>query len=118
MIGIRFGNTRRNGADPNLGYQFDADTGLWIDVLEIEDELLEILDRVDVMVGGRRDQANAWRRVAHFGDPCIHLVAGKLAAFTRFGALGHLYLDVICVYQVLRRHPEPPRRHLFNRGTH
>jgi hypothetical protein len=63
-----------------------------VDVLQVVDQLRQILDRIDVMVRRRRDQADARRRVAHLGDDRVDLVAGQLAAFAGLGALRHLDL--------------------------
>src|SRR5439155_24589372 len=47
---------------------------------QVEDELLEVRDRVDVVVRRRRDEPDAGRRVADERDVVVDLVAGKLAA--------------------------------------
>src|SRR5256885_11766950 len=46
---------------------------------QVEDQLLEVLDRVDVVVRRRRDQADARRGVPDPGDVVVDLVAGQLA---------------------------------------
>ena len=50
---------------PASATSFTLMRALRIDVLQIEDELREIFDRVDVVVRRRRDQRHARRRVAH-----------------------------------------------------
>ena len=50
-----------------------------VGVLQVEDQLREIFDRVDVVMRRRRDQADARRRVPHLGDPRIDLVARAAA---------------------------------------
>ena len=59
MVGVRFRDACRDGADSDFGDELDADSGMRVDVLEVVDELLEILDRVDVVVRWRRDQADS-----------------------------------------------------------
>src|ERR1700721_323261 len=49
-------------ADPDFGHQFDRGLAFLIDVLEVVDELRQILDRIDVVMRRRRDQADAGRR--------------------------------------------------------
>ncbi len=58
MVGPRFGNASGNSADTNLGNQFNAHIPIWIDVLQIVDQLGQIFDGVDVMVRGRGDQSD------------------------------------------------------------
>ena len=82
------------------------------------DELRQVLDRIDVVVRRRADQADARRRVAHAGDVLVDLVAGQLAALPGLGALGHLDLDVVGVDQVLGGDAEPARGHLLDRRAH
>ena len=85
-----------------------------IGVLQVVDQLRQIFDRIDVVVRRRRDQPDARRRVAHLGDPRIHLVARKLAALTGFGTLSHLDLDISTVRQVVAGDTEAARRDLLD----
>ena len=73
-----------------------------VDVLQVVDELRQILDRIDVVVRRRRDQADAGRRVPHLGDDGVDLVAGQLAAFAGLGPLRHLDLHHVRVDEILR----------------
>ena len=59
VVGLALGDARRDRADADLGDELDRHQRVRIDVLEIEDELLEVLDRIDVMVRRRRNQADA-----------------------------------------------------------
>jgi hypothetical protein len=56
-VGVRLGDTGGDRADAHLGDQLDVDPRGRVGVLEVVDELLEVLDRVDVVVRRRRDQA-------------------------------------------------------------
>ena len=114
-VGLRLRDAGGDGADAHLGDELDVDASLRVGVLEIVDQLLEILDRVDVVVRRRADQADARRRVAGLGDPRVHLVAGQLTALAGLGALRHLDLDVVGVGEVLRRDAEATRRDLLDR---
>ena len=109
-VGVCLGHTRGDRADAVLADQLHVHARLRVGVLQVVDQLREILDRVDVVVRRRRDQADARRRVPHLGHPRVHLVARKLAALTGFRALGHLDLDVGAVGQVVAGHTEPRRR--------
>ena len=74
-VGVRLGDARGDGADADLGHQLDADPRVPVGVLQVVDQLRQVLDRVDVVVRRRRDQADAGRRVAGLGDPRIDLGA-------------------------------------------
>ena len=77
-VGVRLGDAGRDRADAELGDQLDVDPGLRVRVLEVVDQLLEVLDRVDVVVRRRRDEPDAGRRVPGPGDPRVDL--GRRAA--------------------------------------
>ena len=114
-VGLGLRHAGRDRADARLGDELDVDARRRVGVLQVVDQLLEVLDRIDVVVRRRADQADARRRVPGGGDPRVHLVAGELSALARLGALGHLDLQVVGVGQVLRRHAEAARRDLLDR---
>src|SRR4029453_1545342 len=118
MIGARLGDAGRDGSDADLGDELHRYQPIRIDVLEVEDQLRQILDRVDVVVRRRRDQADPGRRVAHFGDGLVDLVPGKLAAFAGLGALRHLDLHHVGIDEIFRRHAEAAGGDLLDRGAH
>src|SRR5262249_21158720 len=70
------------------------------------DELRDVLDRIDVVVRRRRDQADPGGRVANLGDVLVHLVTGQLPAFSRLGALRDLDLQLVGVDEVIAGHAE------------
>ena len=74
-VGLALGDARRDRAHARLDTSFTRDPGVAVGVLQVVDQLGEVLDRVDVVVRRRRDQAHARRRVAHLGDGVVHLVA-------------------------------------------
>ena len=76
MVGASLGHAGRNRADPDLGHELDRHQPVRVDVLQVEDQLRQILDRIDVVVRRRRDEAHARGRVPHPGDGGIDLVAG------------------------------------------
>ncbi len=115
-VGVRLRDAGRDRTDTVLRHQLHVDAGLGVGVLQVVDQLRQILDRVDVVVRRRRDQADTRGRVPDLGHPRVHLVSRKLTALTGLGALGHLDLDVGAVRQVVRRDTEPARRHLLD-GT-
>ena len=91
-VGVRLGHARGDGADSQLGDELHADARVLVGVLEVVDQLLEVLDRIDVVVRRRRDETHPGCRVPHLGDPRVYFVARQLAALSRFRALSNLYL--------------------------
>jgi len=55
-VGVRLRDAGRDGTDSGLGDQLHVDIGVGTRSLQIEDELLEVLDRVDVVLWRRRDE--------------------------------------------------------------
>src|SRR5207249_757784 len=74
------------------GDELHVHARLGVGVLQVVDELLDVLDRVDVVVRWWRDELDARGREADLGDPGIDLAAGELAALAGLGALRHLDL--------------------------
>jgi hypothetical protein len=64
QVGMGLGHAGGHRADADLGHQLDRDVGLGVGVLEVEDELGQVLDRINIMVRRRRDQRHARRRMA------------------------------------------------------
>ena len=82
---------------------------------QVVDQLLQVLDRVDVVVRRRRDQADARRREADLRDVAVDLVPGQLAALARLRALRHLDLQLVGVDEVVDVDAEAARRDLLDR---
>ena len=76
-VAVSLRHARGHRAYADLGHQLDADPSPRIAVLEVEDELGQVLDRVDVVVRRRADQRDARRGEADLGDPRPDLVAGQ-----------------------------------------
>ena len=115
VVGARLGDAGRNRADADFRDQLDRHVGRRIDVLQIVDQLRQILDRIDVVMRRRRDQADARRRMAGLGDGRVDLVAGQLAALAGLGALRHLDLHHVGIDEIFGRHAEAARRDLLDR---
>ena len=79
-----------------------------------DNELREVLDRVDVVVRRRGDEGRARLRVTELADEGVDLVRGELSALARLRALGELDLEVLCRAQVLDRDAEASRRDLLD----
>ena len=117
VVGIAFGHAGRDRADAHFRDQLHAHASRRIAVLQIVDQLLEILDRIDVVMRRRADQADAGRGIADAGDVVVDLAAGQLAAFARLRALRNLDLQLVGVGQVPDRDAEAAGGHLLDRGA-
>jgi hypothetical protein len=91
-VGERLRDTGRDYADAGLRDELHRDVRVWVDLAQVEDELREILDRVDVVVRRRRDQRDTRRRVPQACNLAGDLVPRKLAALAGLRALRHLDL--------------------------
>ena len=105
-VGVRLCDPGGDRADTALRHELDVNARARIAVLEVENELRQVLDRVDVVMRRRRYEPDTWCRVADLRDPRVDLVPGQLSTFTGFGALRHLDLQVVGVDQVLARDAE------------
>ncbi len=118
VVGARLGNAGGNRADADFGDQLHRHLTVRIDVLQVVDQLRQILDRIDVVVRRRRDQADARRRMPHLGDGRVDLVAGQLSAFAGLGALRHLDLHHVGVDEIFGGDAEAARGDLLDRRAH
>src|SRR5260221_5578481 len=118
VVGARLGDVRGDVADADRRYQLYRDARALVDILEVEDELREILDRIDVVVRRRRNEPDARCRVPHGRDLAVDLVPRQLPTFAGLGALRDLDLQFIRIDEIFGRPAEAARRYLLDRGTH
>src|SRR5580692_9132738 len=111
------GHAGSNGPHAHFRHQLYADPRRRIRVLQVENELGQVFDRVDVVVRWRADQADAGCRVPHGRDHAVDLLAGQFAPFTGLGPLGDLDLQLVGVREVPARDAEAARRHLLDGRT-
>src|SRR6202022_3875235 len=84
------------------------------DLLQVVDELGEVLDGIDVVVGRRRDEAHPGLGVTQARDLRRDLVTRELPSFTGLRALRHLDVQLVRVHAVLGRDTETARRNLLD----
>ncbi len=82
---------------PERATSFTLTLGLRVDLLQVIDELRQIFDGIDVVMGRRRDQRDAGCRMAELGDLHRHLEAGELATFAGLRTLCDLDLDLAAI---------------------
>ena len=90
---VTFRHTCRNRAHPNFGDELDVDACITVGVLQVEDELRQVFDRVDVVMGRGRNETHARGRETGFGDPRVDFATRKLTTFAGLGTLRHLDLQ-------------------------
>ena len=117
LVGSTLGHTGGDGADASLADQLDRHARAGVGVLKVKDQLCQVLDRVDVVVRRRRDQADAGRRLTDLGDPGVDLLAGQVTALAGLGALGHLDLNLEGAAQVATRHAKARACYLLDGGV-
>ena len=57
-VGVGFGDPSGNGADANFRHQLHRHPRFGIDLVEVKNQLGQIFNGVDVVVGGRRNQGH------------------------------------------------------------
>mmetsp|Transcript_41654 Transcript_41654/g.70793 ORF Transcript_41654/g.70793 Transcript_41654/m.70793 type:complete len:480 (-) Transcript_41654:2701-4140(-) len=114
VVGLGFCHPRRHHAHPHLGHELHAHVTQGLRVLQVVDELRQVLNRVDVVVGRGRDQTHTRRGAPALPNVRRHLETRQLATLTGFRPLRHLDLDLVAVCQVVRGDPETARRHLLD----
>ena len=114
-VGVRLGNPGCDRADADLRHELHGHASHGVRAAEVVDQLLQILDRVDVVVRRRRNQPHPRRRQPHACDVAVDLVPGQLAALAGLRALGHLDLELVGVRQVVDRDAEAAGGDLFDR---
>ena len=115
VVGKTLGHAGRDRADAHFRDELHAHAGRGVAVLQIVDQLLEILDRVDVVMRRRADEADAGRRIANAGDVVVDLAAGQFAAFAGLRTLRNLDLQLVGVGEIPDGDAEPARRDLLDR---
>jgi len=107
VVRVRLRDAGGDRPDARRGDKLHADPGHRVDRPQVRDQLREVLDRVDVVVGRRADVRHADLAATKRGDERRRLPSGQLAALARLRALGHLDLELLGAGKVARRHAEP-----------
>ena len=113
-VGERLHDTGGDEPDAGLGDELDRDVRVRAHLPQVEDELREILDRVDVVMRRRRDQLDARQRVAQARDLLADLVRRQLPALAGLRALRDLDLQLVGGDRVARGDAEARRGDLLD----
>ena len=103
-----------NRTDTHLAYQLNANAGTGISILQVVNQLGQIFNRIDIMMRRRRNQANACRCTAAFGNPWINLATGKLSSFTRLSTLSNFNLDFVGIDKIIAGYAKTAAGNLLN----
>ena len=91
-VGARLGDAEADRADVRHHRDLDRDTHVGVDGLQLVDQLGEVLDRVEVVIVGRRDQVRAGSGVTGRGDLLRDLLPGQVPTLAGLRALADLDL--------------------------
>ena len=114
VVGLRLHHAGGDRADAGLGHELHADAGARVDGLQVVDELRQVLDGVDVVMGGRRDELHPGLRVTQPGDEARHLQTWQLAALAGLRALRDLDLELVGTLEIRGRDAESRGRYLLH----
>ena len=84
------------------------------DLLQGADQLPQILDGVNVVMGGRGDGIRSLGNHPGFGHVLSYLVSGQMAADTGLCPLAHFDFNGNACVEIVRVYPKPSRGHLDN----
>ena len=116
-LGSRLGYTGCYGSHTGFGYQLHGDSCLGVGIFQIVDQLRQILNGVNIVMRGRRDQGHTGCGMSGLGDPGIYLSSGQMSALAGFCSLCHLDLDLLCTYQVTAGDAETSAGYLLDGRT-
>mmetsp|Transcript_63498 Transcript_63498/g.168243 ORF Transcript_63498/g.168243 Transcript_63498/m.168243 type:complete len:352 (+) Transcript_63498:1029-2084(+) len=114
MVSLALSHASSNNTNTNLAHKLHTHASVGIRILAVENQLGQILDGVDVMVGWRRDQTDSLRRITAICDVAFNLVARQLTTLTRFGTLRHFDLQLLCIRKIFHGDAEAARGHLLD----
>ena len=117
VIGKTLRDARSDGSHPHFRHQFDTDAGIRVGIFQIVNQLFEILDGVDVVMGRRADQTDAGCGVTDTSNIFIDLTTRQFTPLTRFCPLRNLDLDLVGIGQIKNGHSKSPRGNLFDRRS-
>ena len=113
----RFRDAAGDGSHARFRDQLDADAGVPVGVFQVENQLCQILDGINIMMGRRTHQRDARRGAAGSCDPRIDLASRQVPAFSGFRALRHLDLQFLRAVEIRAGHAEAPRGDLLDGRT-
>mmetsp|Transcript_51252 Transcript_51252/g.116742 ORF Transcript_51252/g.116742 Transcript_51252/m.116742 type:complete len:220 (-) Transcript_51252:3061-3720(-) len=108
VISLALGDTCCDDTHSHFGHQLHAHIRSRVGILQIKDQLGQILNGIDVVVRGRRNQPNTGGGLSGLGDVFQNLPPRQLTALSRLRPLRHLDLQLISICQIINGHTKPP----------
>ena len=112
-VRARLGDAHADGADVRHHGHLHRHPHLGVRGLQLVDQLGQVLDRVEVVVVGGRDQVGALGGVSRLGDLRRYLLPRQVPALARLGALADLDLHEVRRVEHLAGDAETARGHLL-----
>lgn len=94
-VGASLGDADGNDTDAWHNRHLDRHPGLGVGRFQLLDELRQVLDGINIVVVGRRDEVNAWPGVTSGRHFDRYLASGEMAAFAWLGPLAYLELQQV-----------------------
>ncbi|KAH3660385.1 hypothetical protein OGAPHI_006971 [Ogataea philodendri] len=118
VVCLGLSDTRSNDTNTNFRNKLDGNSSSWISTLQVVNELLQILNRINIVVRRWRNQPDTCGGVPGLGNVVRNLVTWQFTTFTWLGTLGHLNLQLIGVSKVIRSNTKSTRGNLLDRRSH
>jgi hypothetical protein len=77
VVGLGLGDTRGNDTHTDFGDELDRDSSARVGSLRVVDKLLQVFDRIDIVVRRGGDEADTGGRMTRLADLLRNLVATK-----------------------------------------
>ena len=113
QVGLSLYHTSSNSTNTTLCHQFHRNSCIRINILQIEDELFQILDRIDIVMRRRWNQRNTWYWVTGLSNNLVNLISWQLSTFTRLCTLSNLNLYLLGINKIFCSNTEATTCHLF-----
>ena len=113
QVGFSLCHTCCDGAHSALGNKLHANGCTRVHILEVEDELRKVFDRIDVVVRWWRNKADARDRMASLCDDVVDLETWQLTTLAWLCALGNLDLYFFGINKIFGSNSESSTCHLL-----
>ena len=117
QVGFSLSHTCSNGSYPTLGNQLHTDLCFRIYILQVEDKLSQVLDRVNIVMRRRRNKRDSRNRMTCLRNNLVHLITRQLTTLTRLCTLCNLNLNFFGIHQIFSGHTKTTWSNLLGLAT-